>query len=306
MMTSFSAGSSGLASLYLVTAVTLWSGNFIAGRWIGDGIDPLALNFWRWLIALVVLVPLCAGQWRRHRHVVRRSWRYLALLGLTGVAVFHLCVYQALGHLEAANALMMLCGAPALILFASRQLFGESVSARQWLGAWMSFLGAVVILCRGDWDILRRLEPGVGEAFMLVAVPAWVAYSLLLRRRPAELPQGVMLTASAAAGLLWMVPAVLLAPGILVVAWSPEIVRAVGYVAVGASVIAFLSFNRGVAIIGPARAGVFLHLMPVIGTVLAVTLLGEPLHEYHVVGAALVCVGISLGQWRTRRELAPS
>ncbi len=291
----------GAAPVFLVAAVALWSGNFIAARWIGDGIDAVGLNFWRWSIALLVLAPLSFRQCRRNASIIRASWPHLALLGLTGVAVFHVCVYQSLRHTTATNALLMLSTAPALIMVLSRVFLAEVVSKRQWYGVALSFAGAAVLVCRGDMSTLRELGFGTGEAWMLVAVPAWAVYSVLLKRRPAGLPQEATLTASSLAGIVWMTPLVLYSPSTLFIDWTPTLSAAVGYIAVGASVVAFLGWNRGVALVGPARAGVFLHLMPLIGTLLAVIVLGEKPHGYHIAGGMLVFGGICLGQCGMRR-----
>lgn len=286
------------APALLVAAVLLWSGNFVAGRAIGDTVPALGLNFWRWSLALVILLPMALSEMRRFRTEIYGCWMYLALLGLTGVATFHVFVYKALEHTTATNALLVLSTAPAGIMLLSRLTLGEAIRPIQWLGIAVSFIGATVLICRGDPAVLRALEPGKGELWMLAAVPVWSAYSVLLKRRPESLPQRSALTVSAAIGLLWMTPMVVVSPGVLEFAWTPALAAGIAYIGIGASVVAFLCWNRGVALVGPARAGVYIHLMPVFGALLGCLLLGEALQRYHALGAALVAAGILFTQWR--------
>ena len=156
--------------------------------------------------------------------------------------------------------------------------------------------GGGTYICRGDLAALQGLHLGRGELWTLAAVPVWSSYSVLLKRRPPALPERSTLAASTAFGLLWMTPLVLLSPGSLDVAWTPKIAGGVAYIGAGASVVAFLCWNRGVALVGPARAGVFINLMPLSGALLAFLILGEALRPYHAVGAALVFAGILFTQ----------
>lgn len=302
MSSSTRAGAlANLAPLLLMTAALLWSGNFIAGRALGDSVSAVGLNFLRWSVALLILLPLALAEIRRCRNEIIASWKYLLALGLTGVAAYQVFVYKALEQTTATNAILILSTTPAVIMVLSRLVLAEPIRPRQWSGIATSFLGAVVLISHGDPAALQALRPGTGELWMLAAVPAWAVYSVLLRHRPQTLPQRSTVTLSAAIGLMWMAPFILISPSQLVVEWTPAIAAGVLYVGVGASVVAFLCWNRGVALIGPARAGAYLHLMPVFGTGLAVLLLGETLQLYHAVGAALVFAGIGLAQFASRQ-----
>jgi len=293
------------APLLLVAAVLLWSGNFIAGRALGDSVPAVGLNFWRWAIALAILLPVALPELRRHRAALAESWLYLLLLGLTGVAAFHVFVYKALADTTATNALLVLSTAPAAIMLLSWAALSEPLRARQWLGIGVSFAGALVLICHGDLGALAALALGRGELWMLAAVPVWAAYSVLLKRRPPALPQRSTLTVSTAIGLAWLAPWVAASPSVLAIDWTPSILAGVAYISIGASVVAFLCWNQGVALVGPARAGVYIHLMPLFGAILAFLLLGESLQPYHGLGAALVFTGILLTQCRDDGWLAP-
>lgn len=291
------AWSNDLAPALLVTAVLLWSGNFIVGRAIGGEVSALGLNFWRWLLAFFVLLALAVQELRRSRREAARAWDHLFLLGLTGVAAFHVFVYKALEHTTATNALLVLSTAPAAIMLLSRWTLGDPIHGRQWYGIVLSFAGAVVLICRGDLNALGSLEFGRGELWMLAAVPTWATYSVLLKRRPSSLPQRATLTVSTGAGLLCMTPLILAMPESLAITWTPAVAASVLYIGIGASVAAFICWNHGVARAGPARAGVYLHLMPLFGAMMGFAFLGESLHAYHAVGVVLVLAGVILTQY---------
>lgn len=284
------------AMLALAAAALFWSGNFIAGRALRGAVDPVTLNVLRWLICLGLFLPWVRGGLRREWPVVRREWRLVAALGATGIAGFHTMVYLALTQTTAVNALLILSLAPTVTLLGAAFVWNERLSPPQWLGSGVSLLGALVLVTRGDVSGLMLAGVGVGDLWMLGAVVAWAAYTLLLRERPADLSQEVTLAGSIAAGLAFMAPLVLLQGGFEVFRPSTLSLGALLYIAVFASLIAFLLWSYGVHEIGSARAGQFIYLMPVFGSVLAVLLLGERIGASQAIGSVLIFTGIVLTQ----------
>lgn len=285
----------------LIFATLFWSGNFIAGRALADAIDPISLNFWRWLLALIPLVPLSWRPLVQHGPAIRAHWRRIALLGLTGVALFHTLVYLALAKTLAVNALLILSLTPIMIAIAAWLFQGERPSGRGSVGIAVSLAGAMVLVAHGEIAALRRFEIDAGALWMLAALAVFAAYSLLLRGGAPGVPPLALHTASSIAGVLWMAPAyaVQLAYGDpLALTWTGML--AIGYIALFASAIAFLLWIRSVGEIGPTRAGTFIHLMPVFGVVLAALLLGERIAPFHVAGATLVFGGLAIAN-RGRR-----
>jgi len=281
------------AAVALGGAALLWSGNFVAGRALRDAIDPVTLNLLRWSLCLIVFLPWVGPAAWRHRRVVAREWLLLLALGATGIAAFQTLVYLALATITAIDALLLLSLAPAAILAGAALGGGTPPSRVQWIGTLVSLAGAGVLVTRGSVAVLHDLAPARGDLWMLVAVVLWAAYSLLLRRRPADLPQEVALAASIAPAI-----ALLLAVRVCMdpppVALTLPLAGALVYVAIFASLIAFLLWSYGVAVIGPERAGQFVHLMPVFGAALAAVLLGETVVPAQVAGALGVFAGIAL------------
>ncbi len=262
---------------------------------------PIALAFWRWALALVLVTPLALPRLKTEGPTLARHWRLILLLALTGVATFGALLYVGLHQTTALNSLLMQAAvAPLVMLFAWLTL-KERTSRGELGGVALSLAGVLVVITAGrPWDVLH-LGLNAGDAFVLAGVVLYAVYSLLLRRRPAVHPLS----------LLWatfLAATVCLAP---VYAWeiasgqhlrpSPAALAGVVYVAVFPSFLAYLFFNRGVELIGASRASQFLHLQPAFGAVLAVLLLGEAFEGFHAAGLALIAAGIGLSAWTQRR-----
>ena len=285
----------------LILAALFWSGNFIVGRALKGEVPPVALNFWRWVAALAVLLPLSLGEMRRHRLLVTSHWTLFSGLGLTGIAAFHICVYAALARTTAINALIILSASPMVIVLISWALFRQGISRTQGLGLLVSLCGAIVLICKGNMAALVQLEFNRGDLWMLLAVPLWSVYSILLKHRPPAMPQIVLLTGSVMAGVILMAPVYLatLRLGETLPVNTGNIL-AILYISLFASVLAFFFWNRGVAAIGPVRAGMYIHFMPLFGAVLSICFLGEGLALFHLFGALLVGTGIFLTRGENR------
>jgi drug/metabolite transporter (DMT)-like permease len=282
--------SSKFAYAVLACAALFWAGNFIAGRALAGVVDPVALNFWRWFLALLILLPVTGRQLYENFHPLRRDWSIILGLGATGIALFHILVYAALIRTTAVNALLIVSTAPVVIVLLSWAIFRDGIAASQALGIGISLLGASILILHGELERLFSLQLGTGELLVFAAVVVWGGYSVLLKRRPADVPAASVLTATILVALVLMLPIYLWNP--TPVPLTAPVLGAVLYISVFASVLGFLFWNKGVAVVGPNRAGVFLHLMPVFGVGLSILLLGETIAPYQVVGAGLVVVGI--------------
>jgi len=284
-----------LAFLLLAAANAMWSGNWIAGRALRGALDPLTLNFLRWLVALVILAPFALPSLRGQGTLLRRHAGILLLLAFTGVAAFHCLVYLGLRTTTAINAVLLNSSMPLVMLACSWLIERDRASARQIVGMLVSLGGILVIIARGEPQALRDLELHAGDAWILLAMPVWGVYSVMLKRRPAGLGALPFLFTISAAGTI------MLAPFALLQAWqapprlpsAPEAL-AILYMGVAASVLAYVCWNRGVASIGANAAGFTVHLLPVFGTILAITLLGERFQVFHAAGIATILAGVLL------------
>ena len=288
-------------ALALALAALFWSGNFVAGRALRGHVDPVTLKFLRWLIALALIAPFIWRGTAASLPVLRREWRLVLALGATGIASFHTLVYLALQSTTATNALLVLSLAPIVTLLASAAFGMEHPTNRQIGGALISIVGAGVLITRGNLTGILSQGFNAGDLWMLLAVVIWAAYSLLLRRRPADLPSPVALAASIASALAMMVPVLILGASTPIAALgSFPVLMSIAYIALFASAIAFLFWTYGVSRLGPNRAGQFVNLMPIFGAGLAFGVLGEVPTLAQVAGAALVLSGIAFVEGRAR------
>jgi drug/metabolite transporter (DMT)-like permease len=279
----------------LALANLLWSGNWIAGRALRDTVDPITLNFWRWLIAAAALAPFALPLLRGKASIVRRHAGILVLLSLIGIVAFHCLVYLGLRSTTAVNAMLINSSMPLFIVLCSWIIEREHASPRQIGGMLVSLAGIGIILSRGNPGALLELELHPGDAWILLAMPVWGVYSVLLKRRPQELGGLEFLFVIALAGVVVLAPAAAVVmlhsppayPG-------PGVALSVLYIALGASVLAYICWNRGVAAVGANAAGITVHLLPAFGTVLAILLLGERFAAYHAAGIATILAGVLL------------
>jgi drug/metabolite transporter (DMT)-like permease len=283
----------------LVLSNLLWSGNWVIGRAVRDAFDPITLNFWRWLVAALVMAPLGLAEALQARTVIRRHVRLLALLALLGVVGFQTLVYHGLHSTTAINAVLINAAGPLFMVACSWILEREHASLRQIAGMVISFAGVVIIVCQGEMQRLAQLELHPGDLWILVAMPMWGLYSVLLKRLPTELRGTGLAFTIAAIGVAMLLPLYAVDAIGASLRWpSAAEVAAVLYIAVAASVAAFLAWNRGVAVVGANAAGFTLPLLPAFGTVLAMIFLGEALRGFHAVGFATIVAGVVLATYR--------
>ena len=277
----------------------LWAGNWVLGRALREAFDPVSLNFWRWTIALVVLLPFGLKAIAGKGAVIRENWKILALLTLLSVPLFQTMVYQGLRTTSAINAVLMNSSAPVFTIAGSWILEREHATPRQILGMLISLAGIVIIMTSGEPARLLHLELHSGDAWIIAAIPLWALYSVLLKRRPAALGGVAFLFVICLMGVGMLAPffiarTILTPPQPLTV----QAAVAIAYVGIAASVIAFIFWNKGVALVGANAAGFTLHLLPAFGTILAIFFLGEQFRAFHAAGIATILAGVLLATWK--------
>ena len=284
-----------LAYLLLTLTVLFWSGNWVVGRWIRDDVPPIALSFWRWVIAFACLLPWAWPHLRRDWPQLREHWKVLALLGMFGGACHNALTYTGVANTTATNGVLLASATPIMIIGLSWLLLGKRLRPLEWLGVAVSFSGVLAILARGELVQLLALRPNAGDLWVLAAMLFWALYTVLLVHRPAGLHALSFLAAITLWGLAGLAPFYLweIAAGKLIVPGGPAF-AAIAYAGIFPAALGFIFWNRAVAEVGGNRAGQFMHLMPAFGTILAIVFLGEEPALYHLAGIALILAGIFL------------
>lgn len=286
--------------LLLILTTLFWSGNFVLSRGMHTDIPPMALSFWRWVLALAILLIFCWRTVYLQRHLLITKRRFIVVQGLLGVTSFNSLIYLAVQTTTAVNAVLINSGTPILIALCSLAIYRERLSGRQWLGILTSLIGVTLIMAGGDPKSLMGLEFNRGDLLVLLAGLTWALYSVNFRNYPKELHPFAFQTGIVIVGILGIVPLYLaeLMLGYRMPVTAPTIGTIV-YVAIFPSVLAFIFWNRAVRDIGANRAGTFIHLMPVFSSILAMMFLNETIELFHMQGITLVFIGIFLATFKT-------
>ncbi len=278
----------------LVLANLLWAGNIVLGRGMVGMVPPIALAYWRWTGAFLIAIGFAWPYLRRDWRVLLGRWRLMLVLSATGIATYNTMSYIGLTSTTALNVLLLQSAGPLIIILWAFALFGDRPSIWQAAGVVLSLIGVAVIAAHGSLESLLHLSLNRGDVWILVAMLIYGVYAALFRVRPATHPMS-FLVATMGIGSMMILPFYLweVAEGGRIEGGLPAWL-ALAYIAVFPSFVAYLFFNRGIELIGAARAGQSWHLMPVFGSILAVVFLGEQFHVYHAVGIALIAGGIVL------------
>ncbi|WP_205790769.1 DMT family transporter [Burkholderia sp. Ac-20353] len=288
-------GSLPVGSLLLLLPPPLfWAGNFIVGRAMHNDVPPMALSLWRWIIALVFMLPFAFQAMRRD---LSKYWKYRwRVLGvsLAGVVSFNSFVYLGLQSTTASNGLLLNSFIPILIVLLAAIFYRQRLYMAQVLGLTLSFAGVVTIVMHGDWSGLASLSISRGDLLIFCAMVSWAFYTLWLRGFPADIDRIGLMGTQIVLALIVLVPLYLYerasgpAP-----TWNIRSLSALAYLGIFPSVVAYLLYNIGVARVGPTRAGLSIHLIPLFGVVLAALFLRETIHGYHVLGMAAIVAGVA-------------
>ena len=280
------------ATLLALTSL-FWAGNMVIGRAVADAMSPIALAYWRWIIVIGVLAPFCWREMVARRAVLLRSWRILLLLSVMSTGLYSALTYWSLHYTTATNTTLLNSTIPIWVTVASWILLKHLPPARALLGFLISLAGVLFIVAHGHPGTLFTLAPNVGDLIILLALFLWGFYAVLLRYRPAELSPLGYVFVTGVIGTVIATPVFLLDHALSAtpdLSW--QALAAIGYFALFSSLAATLCYNNAVDRVGPVHASLFIHLVPLFGSLLAIAFLGERPGWQHLIGMALVLSGI--------------
>jgi len=285
--------------LLLTLTALFWSGNMVLGRGIRADVPPMALAFWRWAIAFALVLPLALPHFKTQWPLLKTGWRPVLILGLIGVGGYNTFAYIALQYTSATNAVLLNSFIPVATIAISWAFLGKHLRRLEGIGVIISLCGALTIVARGDLNVLAHLNLNLGDAWMLLAVLVWAVYTVGLAWRPSGVHPMLMLAAMTAVGLTALLPAYLweMGQGRQINVYLGSL-ASLAYVGIFPSFLGYIFYNRGVAEVGASKASLFIHLMPVFGTLLSAIFLGEIPLWYHYLGIGLIFSGI----WLTMKK----
>lgn len=287
--------------LLLVLAQIFWASNLIIGRWVAGHIPPIAMSCIRWFGAVLFLLPFAWPYLKRDWPTIRHELPLLIVLALAGIAANSVFLFYGLQYTTALNGLLMQSAGPLFVALWALLLFRTPLTTGQTIGIAISLLGVLVIILRGDLGALASITFNKGDLMIVFAIGIFGLYSALLTRRKKTHPLSFIVVVGAA-GAIAMAPFAAIETAVgFQLQFDLLTIACLVYVALIPSTGALLCFNRGVELVGPNRAAPFLHLMPVFGSAMAIAFLGEQPMLFHLIGYALVLLGVFVAA-RSRSE----
>ena len=283
--------------IFLIFPPLLWASNAIVGRMAAGAIPPITLNFLRWVVALLILLPFVHGQLKQDWSLIKKHWVLFAVTGFLSATCYNALQYLALITSSPINIALITAAGPIFTLLVGRAFFTAPISRSAALGAIVSLVGVAWVLIRGDVDNILRIAFVAGDLFMLLAIGLWSLYTWLLRNRPPEMSGYSVLTVQIMWGILFAVPMVLAEivwGGYAPIVWNQESIGLVLYVAIFPALLGYICWQQAVARTGSQLPMFFLNLTPVFAALMSVVLLGEFPKLYHVIGLVLIVLGIAL------------
>ena len=290
-----------LAYLLLILASLFWSGNFIVGKAASTfEIPPFSLNFYRWLFAWLILLPFTYKELINKKNYILNNKVFFIILGITSITIFNSIVYYSLNFTQVISGVLMISTIPVMIMFISSLLNIEKTNIFQIIGVVLSLTGVVFIITKADLELIKNLDFNKGDLTMVIAMLSWATYSALLKKKKYEISQITLLQVVITFGFIFLIPIYFIEMNMgYIIKLEKPFYLTLAYVVIFPGLASFFFWIKGIAIIGANRAGVFLHLMPIFGAIMAMIIFDEKFMFYHFLGAIFIIAGITLSNKKT-------
>jgi len=285
-----------LAYGLLFLATFFWSGNFIVGKFAYlFEIPPLTLNFFRWVLVWLILIPFTYKDIYENLHSIKKNWLVISLMGVITISLFNSVVYFALNYTQVINAVLVLAAIPAATIVFSSLMNIEKTNIFQLLGLFLSIIGIVIIISNADIQKITSFSFNKGDLWMLVCVFTWALYSTLLKKNKFKFSQFSLIQLMVSVGILFLIPQFFYEKFIgLELNYNKGFFAILSYVVIFPAIAAYYCWQKGVEIIGPNRASMFIQLMPLFSAIMAIVIFKEKFQLFHFTGALFIVLGIYL------------
>ena len=284
------------AYVMLVCATLFWAGNFMVGKLAFlTNIPPMSLVFFRWSLVWLILLPFTFKEIIKSKTIILNNLPLLFFLALTSVGLFNSFTYLALVHTQVINASLFNTAIPAMIILLCFILKIEKTNRFQILGLIFAVLGILSIITKLDLNILLSLDFNKGDLIMIGGVITWGLYSAFLKKKKFDLPLLTLVHILCTFGLIFIFPQFLyeFSQG-QKISFNINLGYTLIFLALFPSIGSYYCWAGAVSIIGANRAGIFLSLIPLFSTVMAIFFYGEKFHFFHLIGAILIIIGLFL------------
>lgn len=290
--------------LFALGATVIWSGNFIIARDLNERIPPISLAFWRWTVAVIVLLPFAIKKLISEWKILKINRLYLSIVSFLGVTIFNTLIYFA-GHTTTAiNLSLISITFPIFIVILSRVFYKEVITVNKAIGILLVLIGVLLLITKGELSKLLNLSFAIGDIWMLVAAIIFALYSILLRKKPTELSISAFQLSTFILGLIFMLPFFILetlnSPPIQ---FQSKTVFSILYVGIFASLTAYILWNKAIVKIGATNAGMVYYTLPLFSGFLAFLFLGEAIGTNHLYSLVLILSGIVIATLKKKSRL---
>ena len=284
------------AYVFLILAALFWSGNFIVGKFAYlFQIPPLTLNVLRWISVWLILMPFTYKEIKNNLPSIKKNWFVISFMGVITISTFNSVVYYALNYTKVINSVLVLAAIPAATIVFSSLMKIEKTNIFQLLGLFLSIIGIGSIISYGDIQNIIELNFNKGDLWMIVCVISWALYSTLLKKHKFQFSQFTLIQLMVSAGVLFLIPQFFYEQSNnLEVNFNKAFFAILIYVVLFPAIAAYYCWQKGVEIIGPNRASMFIQLMPIFSAIMAIIFLNEKFELFHFTGAAFIVSGIYL------------
>lgn len=287
--------------LFAFGATAIWSGNFIIARVLNNSMPPISIAFWRWVVAVLVLFPFAIKGLINDWHILKKNKLYLSITALLGVTVFNTLIYLA-GHTTTAiNLSLISITFPIFIIIFSRIFLKEKITLNKAIGIVLVVFGVIYLITKGKLDVLLNISFAVGDIWMLLAAVLFAIYSLLLKRKPAELGILSFQLSTFLIGLLFLLPFFIweysVTPSVII---EPKLVFSILYIGIFASLTAYILWNKAIINVGATNASIIYYTLPLFSGFLAFIILKEPIGWIHLLSLILIVSGILVATYKKR------
>jgi len=290
-----------LAYGLLFLATFFWSGNFIVGKFAYlFEVPPLTLNFFRWASVWLILIPFTYKDIYNNLSNIKKNWLVISFMGVITISTFNSVVYFALNYTQVINAVLVLAAIPAATIVLSSLMNIEKTNIFQLLGLFLSIIGIATIISNADIRKIISLSFNKGDLWMLVCVFTWALYSILLKKNKFKFSHFSLIQLMVTVGLLFLIPQFFYEKSInLELNYNKAFFAILFYVVVFPAIAAYYCWQKGVEIIGPNRASMFIQLMPLFSAIMAIVIFKEKFQLFHITGALFIISGIYLSNRKT-------
>ena len=291
-----------IAYTFLVLATLFWSGNFIVGKFATlFEIPPLTLNFYRWVMVWIILIPFTFKEILHKKNYIKENWLLISFMGIITISTFNSVVYFALNYTQVINAVLMLAGIPAVVMILSSIMKIERANIFQLVGLILSIIGVGTIISNADIQKILSLNFNKGDLWMLVCVLSWSLYSTLLKKKKFELSQFTFIQLMVTVGIIFLIPQYFYEQSVgLEISINKFFIAILLYVVIFPAIAAYYCWQKAIELIGPNRSAIFVQLMPLFSALMAILIFKEKFQLYHFIGGTFILTGIYLSNRKTQ------